>query len=53
MTTAEASKYNGGICPGAARSSSYRLSPNAAEVPSATSRSMFPLRALMAPQAAR
>ena len=58
MTTAEASKYRCGCpCPAcspvAARHQSHSDSPKAALVPSATSRSMLPVRAFNACQPAR
>ena len=56
MTTADASKYRCSIiCESSAAAASHRYTdkPYAAEVPSATSKSMLPLPALSAPQPAR
>ncbi|MCG3190267.1 MAG: hypothetical protein LKCHEGNO_02925 [Burkholderiaceae bacterium] len=52
ITTAADSKYSGTMAPGSARSSRNTLRPQAALVPSATSRSMLPLPARSAFQPA-
>jgi hypothetical protein len=51
-TTAEASKYRCGVCPGWAVSHSHTDSPQPALVPMATNKSMLPLSALAACQPA-